>query len=77
MNVRAKFWVKEITHHHNGNLSADQAATVKLAPVYDDTNSDWSKWTPQGEISMMITNPSAVAAFDIGKKYFVDFMPAE
>lgn len=77
MNVQAKFWVKEITHHHNGNSAADQAATVKLAPVFDDANKDWSKWTPQGEISMMITNPSAIAAFELGKKYLIEFTPED
>lgn len=77
MNVRAKFWVTSITHHHNGNPAADQSATVKLSPVYDDENKDWSKWTPQGEISMMITNPTAIAAFFLGAKYFVDFTPTE
>lgn len=79
MTVRAKFWVKEIAHHHNGNPNADQAATVKLAPVYDDgtkQNKDWSKYTPQGEISMMVTNPDAIAKFELGKAYFVDFTPA-
>lgn len=79
MTVRAKFWVKEVTRHHNGHPTADQAATVKLAPVYDDgsgQNKDWSKYTPQGEISMMITNPGAIEQFELGKSYFVDFTPA-
>jgi hypothetical protein len=79
MNVRAKFWVKEITNHHTNSPDA-VSATVKLAPVYDDgtkQNADWSKYTPQGEISMMITNPAAVAAFSLGAKYFVDFTPTE
>lgn len=76
MNVRAKFWVTSITHYHTQTPDVTNA-TVKLAPVYDDANKDWSKWTPQGEISMMITNPVAVAAFSLGAKYFVDFTPAE
>lgn len=78
MSVRAKFWVKEVTHHHNGH-PGDQPATVKLSAVYGDGkgNEDWSKYTPQGEISMMITNPKAVEFFELGKKVYVDFTPAE
>ena len=78
--VRACFWVKEKTHHHNGAMGADQPVTVKLAAHYNDGkggNEDWSKYTPAGDISMMITNPVAVAAFSLGAKYFVDFTPAE
>jgi hypothetical protein len=78
MTVRAKFWVREIHQHHTNDPTA-VSATVKLAPVYDDgtkQNKDWSKYTPQGEISMMITNPGAIEQFELGKSYFVDFTPA-
>lgn len=78
MTVRAKFWVREIHQHHVTDPNA-VSATVKLAPVYDDgtkQNADWSKYTPQGEISMMITNPAAIEQFELGKSYFVDFSPA-
>lgn len=78
MSVRAKFWVKEVTHHHNGG-PGDQATTVKLSAVYGDGkgNESWSKWTPQGEISMLITNPAATEFFELGKQVYVDFTPAE
>ncbi|MBV6650982.1 MAG: hypothetical protein KI789_14760 [Hoeflea sp.] len=74
--VRAKFFVKQIINHHNGDLKADHAGEVVLSPVYDDANKDWSKWTPQGEIKMTITNPAALDAFELGGQYFVDFTPA-
>jgi hypothetical protein len=74
--VRAKFFVKQIINHHNGDPNADQAGEVVLGPVYDDANKDWSKWTPQGEIKMTITNPAALDAFELGGQYFVDFTPA-
>lgn len=78
--VRAKFYCKSINHIHND--SPEQVcAEVKLAPVYasgneDDPNAVWSKYTPQGEVYMVITNPAAIDAFDLGKEYFVDFTPA-
>lgn len=78
MKVRAKFWVKSVTHHHNGHPGADQSGEVVLAPVYagldgNPANADWSKYTPQGEIKMTITNPGAFAAFAPGEKFYVDF----
>ena len=76
--VRAKFWVKSIHHSHVSNNDPGAVfAEIKLAPVYDDDNKDWSKYTPQGEITMGITNPGAIAAFELGKKYYIDFTPAD
>ena len=75
--VRAKFFVTSKTYHHNGNPEADQAGEVRLSPVYGDGNEGWSKWTPQGEIAMTITNPAALEAFGLGDTFFVDFTPAE
>jgi hypothetical protein len=77
MKVRAKFVCQGINHLHQQH---DQVcAIVTMAPVYDDGkgNADWSKWTPQGKIEMTITNPGAIASFELGGAYFVDFTPAE
>lgn len=73
--VRAKFWTQTIAHHHTQDPSA-VCAVITMAPVYDEANKDWSKYTPQGAIQMTITNPDAIAAFEIGKAYYVDFTPA-
>lgn len=56
-------------------------AEIKLAPVYSGqdgkpVNADWSKATPQGSIVLGVTNPDAIAKFELGKFYFVDFTPA-
>lgn len=81
MTVRAKFFVKTKTYHHNGNPEADQSAEIKLAPVFGvndhDANRIWSKYTPSGEITMLITNPTAIDQFDIGGEYYVDFTKAD
>jgi hypothetical protein len=51
---------------------------VTLQPVYDDgKNSEWSKWTPSGQLQMTITNPAAYEQFKLGQAYFVDLTPAE
>lgn len=82
--VKAKFFVTEIKYLSNGHPEESQAAQVKLAPVFgnlagngdNDENAMWSKYTPQGEISMTINNPDAVEVFEIGKPYYVEFTPA-
>ena len=78
--VRAKFFVKSINHLYP-NSAKEVCAEIKLAPVYGSfgdgkDNESWSKYTPSGEISMMITNPGAIEKFDLGKSYYVDFTPA-
>lgn len=78
MDVRAKFMCQSINHimtHSPG----DQTAILTFAPVYDNgkgENASWSKYTPQGKLEMTVTNPAAVAAFEIGKSYYLDFTPA-
>ena len=78
MNVLARFWVKEITHHHR-DQPGEACATIKLSAAYNNGkgNEDWSRWTPQGEISMMVTNPAAIEAFELGKHYQIEFSPVE
>lgn len=76
--VRAKFQCLSITNFHHHQTDAVQAE-VRLGAVYGTgkENADWSKWTPSGEIKMMITNPAAIEQFELGKEYFVDFTPAK
>lgn len=76
MKVQAKFWVSSIQHHHQ-QTPGEVCATVQLAPVYGDENKPWSKYTPQGQISMTITNPAAIEAFELGKKYLIEFLPED
>lgn len=80
--VRAKFFVQDI--RHSDVPGTDQYAIVKMAPVFgaygdgdEEANKSWSKWTPSGSLEMAITNPEAIAKFEIGKSYFLDFTPAD
>lgn len=75
--VRAKFQVQEIRHHAHGNPGA---ATVVLRPQYDTTIEEdkrFAKATPSGEMSMYIDNPPALAFFELGKSYYIDFTKSE
>lgn len=50
---------------------------VTLEPDYSsDENKAWAKFTPSGKVEMRIDNPPALAVFEVGKDYFIDFTPA-
>ena len=76
MTVRAKFTCQEIRHMFTQSPDA-VCAEIRLTAVYGEgnENASWSKWTPSGEIKMTITNPAAIDKFELGRSYFVDFIP--
>lgn len=57
------------------------AVEVKLQAVYSEDqaspNYSFSQATPQGEVSMMITNPVAFEQFAIGQTFDIDFTPVD
>ncbi|TBA16086.1 hypothetical protein [Rhizobium ruizarguesonis] len=74
--VRAKFMCLSVTHFANNGT--DTQAEIRFTAVYGngEDNRSWSKWTPSGELKMMVTNPTAIEAFELGKSYYLDFTPA-
>lgn len=74
MTVRAKFRVNALKTilDYNGN----KQEIVDLMAVSDDANKAWSMYTPQGSISLTITNPDAVKQFPVGGFFYVDFTEA-
>lgn len=75
--VRAKFQCIGKAHSHQ--LGDAVFCEVTLCPVWEGENGEnrsWSKATPQGRLTMGITNPDAVEAFELGKFYYLDFTPA-
>lgn len=59
-----------------------EGTEVKFRTVYeppderDTENQRFTQATPWGEIRMGIDNPEAIAQFEGGKEYYVDFHPA-
>lgn len=77
--VRAKFKCWSVIHGNDGNPD-NICAEIRLQAAYgdgDEANKSWSKWTPSGELRMFVTNPSAIAEFEQGKSYYLDFTPAD
>lgn len=80
MTVQAMFYVKEINHRATSQ-PGDVNVEVKMAAAFgtylkglpEKENKDWAKWTPSGELSITITNPDAIAQFEIGEVYGLTF----
>jgi hypothetical protein len=75
MTVQAKMRVTG--RHEFTSVSKDAGitqVTVHMQPVYDEgANSQWSKYTPSGELHLTITNPEAYNQFVLGKAYLLTF----
>jgi hypothetical protein len=74
MTVRAKFMLTEVRQHQ---WSAE-ARTLVFEPRYDTTIPEDQRFntaTPTGRFEMLVNNPPALAAFEIGKQYYLDIAP--
>lgn len=74
MSVRAKFQVTSI--ESMVAYGGGKQEVVKLTVVNDDANKAWSQYTPQGSITLHITNPEAAGRFPVGGHFYVDFIEA-
>lgn len=54
---------------------------VTLQPVFgageEDSNAQWSKFTPSGQVELTITNPEVWPDLVIGRAFYLDFTPTE
>jgi len=72
--VRAKFYVRNIDKNPETGGGA-----VFLSPVVSGSqeNEAFFRWTPGGNIHLQTVNPAALAEFEPGKEYYVDFTKTE
>lgn len=81
MTVQAVFYVKSVNHMHTGTDSVAVEITLGAAfggylkGLADDNvaNKEWSKYTPSGELKMMVTNPAAIEQFSPGDVFSLTF----
>ena len=74
--VRGKFQLTNITHNHWNA----ESKTLRFMTIYDasiEEDKKFAKATPTGTIEMQVDNPAALAKFEIGKYYYVDFTPIQ
>lgn len=86
MSVQAIFYVKEVKHQYTGMPDAN-VAQVDLGAAFgsylqglaDDNiaNKDWSKYTPNGELKLTITNPAAIDEFSPGDVFEITMRKLE
>lgn len=72
MTVRAKFQCSNITKSPDSSTTVVNLTAVTTG---SDENKTWSKYTPSGQLQMVITNPTAADQFEQGKEYFIDITP--
>lgn len=71
--VRCKFVCEAVTNYEGSK-------TAKLRAVYgkEGENADFTKYTPNGSIEVMVMNDAPAAnSFTPGKNYYVDFTEVE
>ena len=73
-NIRCKFRVVGIKK----TLEA-QSEIVSLSAVGGGTpeNESFSKWTPQGDLSITVNNPNVVGTITLGAYYYLDLTLCE
>lgn len=77
MNIQAKMVCESVAPSPDAdNKCAEQ---VTLRAVYGDgeENKSYSEATPSAQVSMTISNKAAWGAFEVGKEYYVKFIPAK
>jgi hypothetical protein len=77
--VRAKFYVSQVTYYGQQGKKANNGGEVQLRPVYSNEPNHENKsfWdaTPSGLLTMSIKS-DAIAQFELGQEYYIDFTPA-
>lgn len=78
MVTRAKFKVESITTRAHWQRDKGHIGQVRLVPVGGDSeeNKRFYEATPAGAIELGTINQEALAQFEIGREFYVDFTPA-
>lgn len=74
MTVRAKLQVTKITKTTWGQT------ILNFSAIYDTMipeDQRFQKATPSANFDITIDNPTALAQFELGKFYYIDFTPVE
>ena len=75
--MRAKFYVESVTATGDKTGITQEHTVLKAVYGNGEANKNWSRFTPNGSLSITITNPECFGKFVPGKEYFIDFTPVE
>jgi hypothetical protein len=73
VSVRAKFQLVSETAN-----AGTKAKSLVFQPRYDTSIPEDQRFataTPSGELKMYVDNPAALAQFELGQQYYIDFTP--
>ncbi|MEH1300974.1 hypothetical protein V7I42_08210 [Raoultella ornithinolytica] len=73
MSVRAKIQCNSIQKSPDNTSAVVNLSAVTTGSADNET---WSKYTPSGQLQMVISNPAAFEQFEQGKEYFIDIHSA-
>ena len=76
--MRAKFRVANVEANPTSERITFSAVGKSMGYSSDglDEDSTFSKFTPQADLTMTITNPALLGRFSTGQTYYADFTPA-
>lgn len=77
--MRAKMRLNSITKYDASERLSFSA--VAKSGGYPDDGSDedntFAKFSPDGKLEILVANPALIGKFQVGEKYYVDFIKAE
>jgi hypothetical protein len=76
--VRAKLMLSEVLERHY-RPDYSQKTFVFTAQYDDKIEEDrrFMKASPTGRFEITVDNPAAIAQFEVGKSYYIDFSPVD
>lgn len=78
ITMRAKMQVVKVERHPGQDRIKLVAVAAKTYPE-DGTDEDntYAKFSPSGALELTIANPALVGKIEPGKKFYLDFTPAD
>ena len=75
--MRAKMQLSSITNYGQSEQLNFNAVAAKSYPEDgSDEDNTYAKFSPSGEVRIMVANPALIGKFKVGEKYYVDFTAA-
>lgn len=79
-SMRAKMMVTNVERLLGGEEVIHFMAvcgSTAFGPEGESEDNTFARYTPQGELSLTVTNPVLAGKFKYGQKYYLDFTPSE
>lgn len=73
--VRAKFKVLSVNKKDDDMINVEMWPVTACDDPSNENNLYW-KWTPAGRVELISVNEQVGKFFQVGKEYYLDFVPA-